>query len=155
LEGSHAQPELIRFLRVLASETSGGSAARAAYDRYLSTYPASERSSFLDELAPLLDDRAALRVRIRKIAAERGSGLGLSHFIADAVGEPEAAIAALRVFLDEPGNDDFRKYWQPWIIPYSKVRTLPQFKALLREAGIVDYWRKTGKWGDFCKPVGA
>jgi hypothetical protein len=35
------------------------------------------------------------------------------------------------------------------------VRALPGFKALLREARIVDYWQKTGKWGDFCKPAGA
>jgi len=24
-----------------------------------------------------------------------------------------------------------------------------------RERLIDDYWRETGKWGDFCKPVGA
>lgn len=35
------------------------------------------------------------------------------------------------------------------------VRRLPGFKTLLREQGLVDYWRKSGNWGDFCKPVGA
>jgi hypothetical protein len=35
------------------------------------------------------------------------------------------------------------------------MRTLPGFKQILRDAGIVDYWRATGKWGDFCKPVGS
>ncbi len=49
---------------------------------------------------------------------------------------------------------DFRKYWQPWILPYSSMRTLPEFKQILVDGGIVDYWRTTGKWGDFCKPVG-
>lgn len=40
--------------------------------------------------------------------------------------------------------------------PNSKgVRRLPGFKALLRDQGFVDYWRKSGNWGDFCKPVGA
>jgi TolB-like protein len=35
------------------------------------------------------------------------------------------------------------------------VRRLPGFKALLRDQGFVDYWRKSGNWGEFCKPVGA
>jgi hypothetical protein len=40
--------------------------------------------------------------------------------------------------------------------PVSKgMRRLPGFKTLLREQGIVDYWRKSGNWGEFCKPVGA
>jgi hypothetical protein len=35
------------------------------------------------------------------------------------------------------------------------VRRLPGFKVLLREQGFVDYWRKSGNWGEFCRPVGA
>ncbi|MEP7246499.1 MAG: TIR domain-containing protein [Gammaproteobacteria bacterium] len=42
--------------------------------------------------------------------------------------------------------------WRPII---KGVRRLPGFKTLLREQGFVDYWRKSGNWGDFCKPVGA
>jgi hypothetical protein len=36
----------------------------------------------------------------------------------------------------------------------TSVRRLPGFKALLREQAFVDYWRKSGNWGDFCKPLG-
>jgi hypothetical protein len=35
------------------------------------------------------------------------------------------------------------------------TQRLPGFKTLLREAGLVDYWRKSGLWNEFCKPVGA
>ena len=35
------------------------------------------------------------------------------------------------------------------------LRSHPEFKKLLVEMGVVDYWRQTGKWGDGCKPVGA
>ncbi len=42
-----------------------------------------------------------------------------------------------------------------WNAPYSNVRAHPDFRKLLSEAGVVDYWRQTGKWGDGCRPIGA
>jgi TolB-like protein/tRNA A-37 threonylcarbamoyl transferase component Bud32/tetratricopeptide (TPR) repeat protein len=163
-EGSHTKPSHIVFLRVLALEASNRSAARAAYERLESELGADERPAFFDELRPLLDDRAALRALIRKVVEERRPRFESVYLIADAVDEPEAALASVRALVDTPVyrdfaaapvHRDFRKYWELWIIPYSGVRTLPGFKALLRDAGIVDYWRQSGKWGDFCKPVGA
>jgi hypothetical protein len=35
------------------------------------------------------------------------------------------------------------------------MRRLPEFKALVTELKLDDYWRTTGKWGDLCKPAGA
>jgi hypothetical protein len=35
----------------------------------------------------------------------------------------------------------------------SDMRKLPGFKDLVRDMGLVDYWRKYG-WSDFCGPVG-
>ena len=42
--------------------------------------------------------------------------------------------------------------WWIWDPGLSGVRKLPGFKQLMREAGLVDYWRKYG-WGDYCKPT--
>jgi len=36
----------------------------------------------------------------------------------------------------------------------ASVRNTERFKTLVRNAGMVDYWRARG-WPDFCKPVGA
>jgi hypothetical protein len=33
-----------------------------------------------------------------------------------------------------------------------EVRTLPAFKDLVRELGLVDYWRAYG-WSDYCRPL--
>jgi hypothetical protein len=33
------------------------------------------------------------------------------------------------------------------------MRRLPGFKELLRNLGLVRYWRETGNWNDFCRPV--
>ena len=41
-----------------------------------------------------------------------------------------------------------------WTPIYTDARKLPGFKDLLRKLGLVDYWRATGKWADFCHPVG-
>lgn len=37
---------------------------------------------------------------------------------------------------------------------YAAVRKTERFKALVREAGLVDYWKARG-WPDLCRPVGA
>lgn len=41
-----------------------------------------------------------------------------------------------------------------WILSKNGLRTNPRFKGLLRDLGLVEYFRASGKWGDFCKPVG-
>jgi len=44
--------------------------------------------------------------------------------------------------------------WTVWRPVHSEMRRLPGFKVLLSEWGLVDYWRATGNWGDFCRPSG-
>jgi TolB-like protein len=41
-----------------------------------------------------------------------------------------------------------------WRHIHKGMRRLPGFKDLVRDVGLVDYWRTTGKWGDFCRPLG-
>ncbi len=54
---------------------------------------------------------------------------------------------ALKFMLRSPTD---MPLWAPW---YADTRRLPGFKDLVRDMGLVDYWREYG-WGDFCKPVG-
>jgi len=35
------------------------------------------------------------------------------------------------------------------------MRRLPGFKDLVSKLGLVDYWRSSGNWGEFCRLVGA
>ncbi len=39
-----------------------------------------------------------------------------------------------------------------WAPPYSGVRKTERFKAFVRKAGFVDYWRARG-WPDLCHPT--
>ena len=41
--------------------------------------------------------------------------------------------------------------WRPILKP---MRRLPGFKDFAIKSGLVDYWRTTGNWGEFCHPTG-
>jgi len=40
-----------------------------------------------------------------------------------------------------------------WYPVMSEVRRLPEFKELVTELNLVEYWRACG-WADACRPVG-
>lgn len=41
-----------------------------------------------------------------------------------------------------------------WVPLYEDMRRLPGFTDLVADLGLVDYWRSSGQWSDFCRPVG-
>lgn len=153
IEGSHTFPEYIAFLRTLALDGENREELRATYERYRLGIDPAGRAPFYGEFGRVLDDRAGMKALVRAVVEERRPQYENIYGIADALGESELALISLREQMSRPGQN-FTRYWNPWIIPYSNVRTLPGFKTLLRDAGIVDYWRQSGRWGDFCKPVG-
>jgi len=66
-------------------------------------------------------------------------------------GNRELAFDALEAINRNAPAVTFQNLWFPVL---SDVRRLPGFKDLARKLGLVDYWRKSGTWGDFCRPVG-
>jgi adenylate cyclase len=72
-------------------------------------------------------------------------GVWASYF-----GEHELALRACRESIRSNPNG----IWIIWRPIHKGMRQLPGFKDLVREIGLVDYWRATGNWGDFCRPVG-
>ena len=40
-----------------------------------------------------------------------------------------------------------------WYAAYSEIRRLPGFRPLMEKHGFADYWRSTGNWPDFCRPL--
>ena len=73
-------------------------------------------------------------------------GLYAAHF-----GDLALALAALRrAYIDLQGL-------QPHIIWYPvlrEARRTPAFKQLVRDLGMDHYWRASGNWGDFARPLG-
>jgi TolB-like protein len=70
------------------------------------------------------------------------------------LGDPQLALQAARRAAGL--GVSFETWaWSIWRPVMKDVRRQPGFKALLKEMGVVDYWRATGDWGDFCKPLGS
>jgi hypothetical protein len=42
-----------------------------------------------------------------------------------------------------------------WLRDFAGVRREPAFKEIVRELGLVDYWRESGDWHPYCRPLGA
>jgi hypothetical protein len=79
---------------------------------------------------------------------------GVMVQLADALGDAELAASILRAGWSTPRPNVYSRYEALWTSSHSALRTTPGFKALLRESGLVDYWRQTGEWADACRPLG-
>jgi hypothetical protein len=62
------------------------------------------------------------------------------------------ALEALSLTPEEEVRGTFvtLQIWRPVM---AGVRRLPEFKALVRDVGLVAYWREWG-WPDLCRPMG-
>jgi adenylate cyclase len=113
---------------------------------------------YYQELLGVFDQpEAALRVLHRafsdKDVHDHAVRVSILSLWAGLYGDPELALAMLRRGIIELSpNSNFSAFvWRP---EFKAARKLPAFKQLLRDLKIVDYWRATGKWGDFARPVG-
>jgi len=73
----------------------------------------------------------------------RNIAIWAGHF-----GDPMLALDAMRAAIDEQGSLAF-SLWYPQL---ARMRRLPDFKAYLREIGMVAYWQEYG-WPPFCQPI--
>jgi TolB-like protein len=109
-------------------------------------------------LQPLLQNPPAARKELRRLLddpAYRENIYGASGIVQWAAYFGDKALSLQA--LESMRQQDFGFETWGWIIWRPVLRDLrpdPGFKKLLAEMGLVDYWRKAGNWGDFCKPVG-
>jgi TolB-like protein/DNA-binding winged helix-turn-helix (wHTH) protein len=103
-------------------------------------------------IASLDNPRAALRELHRLhedplVVADPGNrrdiGMWAGHF-----GDPTLALTAMLASTNEASMRTIY-LWYPQL---KEMRQLPEFKAFLREIGIVGYWQEYG-WPDICRPL--
>jgi TolB-like protein len=158
LEGSHVDPTWVAFLRTLAHKDADLKALRELHRQLVQDFGGPVPPFFRD-LGAVLHDRDAMLAILRNAAADPAYR-GELWSLADALGETDLAAAAMRESMErrqgfKEGHMHYRDYWALWARPYSGLRSHPEFKKLLIETGLAEYWRQAGKWGDGCKPVGA
>jgi adenylate cyclase len=105
-------------------------------------------------MGPLLDDPARALTELRRLEADPAHDNPLGRAIitvwAAWLGDDELALKQFQKLIDSRVAAFFI-IWRP--IQHG-MRMLPGFKDFLRQLGLVDYWRTTGNWSDFCRPVG-
>lgn len=112
-----------------------------------------------DWLKLMLDSPEAALAALRRQAADsklQGDVYFASTIAQNAAffGDKQLALDGLRSMLDANFTFETTAFviWRPVM---SSIWGEPEFKTILRERGLADYWRSSGNWGDACHPTGA
>jgi TolB-like protein/DNA-binding winged helix-turn-helix (wHTH) protein len=103
---------------------------------------------------PLLDDPSqALEVFRQEYEDATRTG-AQSQFVPVAIfssflGDKQLSLNALRALGT---SQHLHSLWRTVL---SDVRRLPEFPEYMQEIGLVDYWRASGNWGEFCRETGS
>jgi adenylate cyclase len=150
LEGYDSLPIIIEFLVALeVNDRSRATAVIAAYYNLEGDDPDANMLRLAELL--LMENIEAALSELKELS--EGSDISpttrmfLAH-VASELGGVESAFENLRESRDE---DVLTAIFHPI---HRAIRQLPAFKTYVREIGLYDYWRNTGEWGDFCRPVG-
>jgi TolB-like protein/DNA-binding winged helix-turn-helix (wHTH) protein len=115
---------------------------------------APHRRRMATTMASLLDVPEAARIELHRFYDDpdfstsldrAGIGAWAAYF-----DDPELALKIIQE-LHRAGEFVISAIWEPH---GKELRRLPGFKDLVQELGLAHYWRSTGQWGDFCRPIG-
>ena len=108
----------------------------------------------LNEVYEVFDQPQAaltlLRDAFEDPAYKDGTRSFILGFYAAHFGDNALALAAMRHGLLDMIIFGVFPLWYPVM---SEARKTVEFKQLVRDLGLYDYWRATGKWGDFARPL--
>jgi hypothetical protein len=72
--------------------------------------------------------------------------------LAGYLGYDRQAVELLRIAYERPGGFVLLMLWHPAL---AGARKTDDFEQFVTDLGLVDAWRESGDWGDYCRPVSA
>ncbi|MEJ0038711.1 MAG: hypothetical protein WDO68_21990 [Gammaproteobacteria bacterium] len=101
----------------------------------------------------VIDDREAALAELRRLAPTGPVSSGFSTYIPLGLwsayfGDDELALRYLAAATQDSCNT--LVLWNPML---KNMRQLPGFKTLVSDLKLVDYWRGSGRWNEFCHPA--
>ena len=152
------------FVSSTAFETALGTRDHGLIQRRLDSLDATPQQKALlrrlldREPAALTELRRMLSVSANPVSAYTGpSSYNLVWSTVEWLawyGDSQGALDVLRSYApvarSQRRNGYTLNFWNPML---RNVRRLPGFKDLVRDLGLVDYWRRFG-WADLCHPLG-
>lgn len=119
------------------------------------------------QIASLASDKPALRAALQRAWSDPANRTLINSFTIGMwlayAGDPALTLEVLnsiaanhvynkaQIWTIYDADVTYRPLW--WQL-MNDVRKLPGFKDLVTQLGLMDYWRATENWGEFCHPVG-
>ncbi len=147
LEGPRGNVEAQRLAQLLAAG-AGTQAIKAQYGHILETDAASSQFQALAAVHGTAGVRDVLeRSRDQSVPVH-------CYFfgnLAGLYGHDDLALEALLRAAPRGPSGMLQMCWYPG---FRASRQAPEFKALMRHVGLLDFWRTSGKWPDRARPLG-
>ena len=113
-----------------------------------------DNRSLTGTMRSLLDSPEKARAELYRLTEDPkynhiSTRIAMAHW-ASYFSEPQLALK-IYTELSESHKLPVVVLWRP---VHKAMRELPGFKDLVTKLGLVEYWRATGNWGEFCHPAG-
>jgi len=136
----------------LAMEMEDRDKIESLSGKYIDEDPLSPGSKFVSTMRSHLDRPEQARIELRRIYNDAMLNSFPNSFLFKKwVAYFGDDALALQIFQKNLGPYTALEMWHPI---YKEMRRLSGFKDLVRDLGLVDYWRAAGNWGEFCRPLG-
>jgi adenylate cyclase len=153
LEGDHGLVDGFAILPLLQRDTADPAAIRAQLA--LAPQTRDDLAMLANAMIDKLEDREAALTALRSLLVDpvmqaATPMLWLAAY-ADHFGDSDLALAALRRSYVDFGGTNIGMLWRPY--RDSQMHNRPGFKEILRDIGLVGYFRESGNYGDYCEPL--